>query len=226
MNKQFKDYASSTAARFAEKSKPVFKSMMKRFSEGTESSFYNAKSQYSGSWKAASKFVGGVGKGVGFAYGRTVGNIGRATSWMGKKIQGRGTSKVRSTVGQFTSRTGSILQKPMKIVKGMAKGPGAALRAAKAGRRAIKSIPKPIRKFGKLGGLALGATAMLGLSVLKGAMNQGKQIAYDRYMQDQSQSRQVLGSTRIGNASGTNRMIGYGGTTGLSNALSGTRHGR
>jgi hypothetical protein len=90
-----------------------------------------------------------------------------------------------------------------------------------------RAIPTAIRKGGifKAGAIGVGAVAMLGVSILKGAMNQSRDIVYDRYMQDQSMSKNLLNSTRLGLASGTSRMQNYGSTTGLSNALSKSRHG-
>lgn len=137
------------------------------------------------------------------------------------------TGTLSRKVGRLTRGIGNTIQRPSKALGSVvSKGPKAMVRGAKAFRRGIKAIPKPIRRMGMVGGVALGLTAMLGVSVLKGAMNQGQQTAYDRYMRDQATLQGTLGSTRVGNASGTNRMLGYGGTVGLSNALSKTRHGR
>ncbi len=99
------------------------------------------------------------------------------------------------------------------------------LRGAKALRRTVKSIPGPVRKAGLAGGLIAGATAMLGLAVMKGAMNQSREIVYERYMQDQAVGKNILNNTRMGLAAGTSRMQNMGSTIGLSNALSRTRHG-
>ena len=76
------------------------------------------------------------------------------------------------------------------------------------------------------GGFALGAVSMIGLNVLKGGMNEAKETIHERYMQDYTYSRSMLHNSRVGLASGTNRMLNRGGTAGLSNALHKTRHGR
>jgi hypothetical protein len=196
---------------------------------------------------AASRYMS-LGQGVAGAYKSTVGAFGRAISSLGDMVEYerptvwsaeflRGTAAPRSRgglsagVGRMTRGVGNVIQRPVSsALKGAGiaakKTVGGGFKGAMAFRRGIKSIPKPIRKMGLVGGIALGVTAMLGVSVLKGAMNQGRQIAYDRYMEDAAQSKNVLASTRLGNASGTNRMLGYGGTVGLANSLSRTRHGR
>jgi hypothetical protein len=76
------------------------------------------------------------------------------------------------------------------------------------------------------GGFALGATSMFGLAVMKGGMNEAKEIIHERYMQDYTFSRSMLHNSRVGLASGTNRMLNRGGTQGLTLGLSKTRHGR
>jgi len=74
--------------------------------------------------------------------------------------------------------------------------------------------------------LALGAVSMMGLSVMKGGMNQAKDIVHERYMQDYTYSTSMLHNSRVGLTSGTNRMLNRAATQGLSNALHKTRHGR
>lgn len=95
------------------------------------------------------------------------------------------------------------------------------LGGAKLGARAYRSTPRPV----KVGGMIAGAVAMLGVSMLKGALNQSREIVYERYMQDAAVSKNMLNNTRLGLASGTSRMQNYGSTMGLSNAMSRTRHG-
>lgn len=196
--------------------------------------------------KIAARRYTSLGQGIAGAYRSTIGAFGRVISSAGDAMmyetptafsladlrRGRGARRhgLSAIPGRLTRGVGNTIQRPagaaLGTAKFMAKGPGVALKAAKFGRRGIKAIPKPIRKMGLVGGIALGVTAMLGASVLKGAMNQGRQIAYERYMEDAATSKNVLSSTRLGNASGTNRMLGYGGTVGLANSLSRTRHGR
>lgn len=92
----------------------------------------------------------------------------------------------------------------------------------KLGVKAYRATPKTF----KVGGAIVGAAAMLGISMLKGAMDQSQEIVYERYMQDAATSKNMLNNTRLGLASGTSRMQNYGSTMGLTNALSRTRHGR
>jgi len=94
--------------------------------------------------------------------------------------------------------------------------------AAKIGAGVYRSTPRPV----KFGAAAVGAVAMLGVSMLKGGMNESNDIVYERYMQDAAISKNMLNNTRLGLAAGTSRMQNYGSTMGLSNAMSRTRHGR
>lgn len=223
-----------------------FYSNVDKITSGTSSRLKTAGSRY----MSVGKGIGGAAGAVGWAYDKTFGAFGRVvssfgdsmqyearTAWNMSDLQGgprraagglsRATGKLTRGVGNLIQRPGAPIAAGGRLAARAGKAtPGKLLGGAKAFRRGIKSIPKPIRKFGTIGGIALGLTAMLGVSVLKGAMNQGKQIAYDRYMEDAAQSKNVLATTRLGNASGTNRMLGYGGTVGLSNSLSRTRHGR
>lgn len=148
-------------------------------------------------------------------FGRTVGTI--AKRLMRREV--RGINKLSTTIS-----------KPVKSITNLAGKSGRAvgkfgLGSLKGTRRIIKNIPSPIRKAGLAGGLIAGATAMLGLAVMKGAMNQSREIVYERYMQDQAVGKNILNNTRMGLASGTSRMQNMGSTMGLSNALSRTRHG-
>lgn len=95
----------------------------------------------------------------------------------------------------------------------------------KLARTQVK-VPKWMKKTGGIGGLVVGATAMLGVGILKGMIGQSKDIVYNRYMQDSQYSRNMLYNSRVGLASGTSSMLNRGGTQGLSLALSQTRHGR
>jgi hypothetical protein len=66
---------------------------------------------------------------------------------------------------------------------------------------------------------------MFGIGMMRGAINRGREIVFDRYMQDQRYSRNMLTNSRLGLASGTGKMMMGGSTMGLSNALSARRHG-
>lgn len=90
------------------------------------------------------------------------------------------------------------------------------------GRKAFLRIAS---KWGGRGMITLGATAMLALGVMRGMGNQSRDVIYQRYLQDSRYSRNMLTNSRIGLSSGTNKMMQYGDTRGLSNALSRTRHG-
>jgi len=95
----------------------------------------------------------------------------------------------------------------------------------RAGVRGGAKLGGAIRKLGLPGLILGGAVAMLSVGLMRGAMSQGRDIIYQRYMQDQMRSRGVLNNSRVGRMSGTSQMIDYGSTQGLSNALSRTRHG-
>jgi hypothetical protein len=141
------------------------------------------------------------------------------TSDKAKKQLGKEVGRVRGTIPSFVKAGNAI----GKGVSGIGK---LLLSGAKATRRGYKGIPAPIRKLGVAGGLVAGATALLGISIMKGAMNQSREIVYERYMQDQAVGKNMLNNTRMGLASGTSRMQDMGSTLGLSNSLSRTRHGR
>lgn len=116
---------------------------------------------------------------------------------------GRMAGKVGMGPIKLASRAGNLFS---KISKGASK------------------IPSPIRKMGVAGGLIAGATAMLGISIMKGAMNESREIVYERYMQDQAIGKNMLNNSRLGLAAGTSRMSDIGHIMGLSNSLSRTRH--
>ena len=92
--------------------------------------------------------------------------------------------------------------------------------AAKLGINAYRATPKSA----KLGALAIGAVAMVGVGMIKGAMGASREMTYDRYMQDNAMNKNVLNSTRV--PTGLSRMDKYNSTMGLTNALSRSRHGR
>lgn len=227
-----------------EQAEPYWQETQKRIARGTENTARSLGQATAGATQRYKNFFGAAGKFTRGTYS-PMRSFGNNLSKVGQSMMNTRTGSFGGTVGYNTARfsrlagkmtrgVGNSIANPKttfgRAMKGTARGavkaPGKLLGAAKSSRRMYKSIPKPVRKMGIIGGLALGATAMLGVSVLKGAMDTGKQIAYQRYMQDQTMSRDVLTSTRLGNSSGTNRMLGYGGTVGLSNALSSTRHGR
>lgn len=227
-----------------ETAEPYWQEAQKRIARGTESTASSLGKSAGMAAQRYKNFFGATGKMARGAYS-PVSKFGNRLSKVGESmvntrtgsfggVVGYNTARFSRLAGKMTRGVGNRLANPKTTFgraikatsKGAVKAPGKFIGAAKASRRMYKSIPKPVRKMGLVGGLALGATAMLGVSVLKGAMDTGKQIAYQRYMQDQAISRDVLTSTRLGNSSGTNRMLGYGGTVGLSNALSATRHGR
>jgi hypothetical protein len=90
----------------------------------------------------------------------------------------------------------------------------------------IRKIGRPILSKGLGAGLVLGAVAMFGVGMMKGAMNASTQIVAQRQMQDQRFARNITMMSRLGYTSGTSSMNKYSHTTGLSQALSRNRHGR
>lgn len=112
-------------------------------------------------------------------------------------------------------------------------GSMAGKKALGLGRLAKKGGSKVLAASRTSGGKAVtrglfvaGATAMLGLHTMKGGMNQAKDIAHDRYMQDYTYSKGMLQNSRVGLASGTSSMLNKGGHQGLTTAMHKTRHGR
>lgn len=144
--------------------------------------------------------------------------------------------RVASTEREFVNkrfvdvkRKSVALSKPTKpIIKPIARGSKFIGRGigkgvsgfTKLGINIYKATPKSV----KLGGIALGAVAMVGVSMMKGAMNASREIVYDRYMQNAAMNKNVLDSSRL--PRGISRMDKYNSTMGLSNSLSKTRHGR
>ena len=78
------------------------------------------------------------------------------------------------------------------------------------------------RKF-QLGVAAVGAAGMTAISVMNGAMSAASDNLTARYMQDSRYSSKLL-QHRVGNAAGSGKL-NLGNHTGLSLALSNTRHG-
>ena len=143
-------------------------------------------------------------------------NIGATAKTIGTSIGSKITPIINSRAGKVAARGGKLLG---KIVK------GATWSGPKKLRNFTKALPTAIKRTGLFGTVLLGATAMLGLGMMKGAMNQSRDIVYERYMQDQAVGKNMLNNTRLGVSAGTSRMQSYGHTTGLSNSLSRTRHG-
>ena len=126
-------------------------------------------------------------------------------------------------------RGGKLLNKGLSWGSGRLSEFGAGARAvySKLPKRLTRArmIPKGLKRMGGLGGLALGATAMLGIGIMRGMMRGTQDAVYDRYMTDARYSRNMLYNSRVGSASGTNKMLRNSGTQGLSLAMSKTRHG-
>ena len=132
------------------------------------------------------------------------------------KLKNRLNPQIKTRAAKALKKGGPFLG---NVVKGVAwDGPRKLKNLAKA-------LPAPIKKAGLFGTVLLGATAMFGIGMMKGAMNQSRDIVYERYMQDQAVGKNMLNNTRLGLSAGTSRMQTYGHTTGLSNSLSRTRHG-
>lgn len=131
---------------------------------------------------------------------------GRGVGWTGNKIGGAAKYIRNSPIGRTTKTIATS-----KVGRGINKfaRTGARLLGPTAGASAI----------------AAGAVGMLSLSIMNGANNAAKDIILERYMADQRFTRDILLQSRVGTAMGTDRMNRYGGTIGLSNSLSRTRHG-
>lgn len=157
-------------------------------------------------WKAGARGLGNVGSLVGnSAFGQ---GVARQTRRIGDVVT-RGAGGVRRTVN-------TIAKSPLG-----SKGIGLLKSAGKASLNTVLGKNKASRY-----GLALGVVAMAGIGIMKGAMNESRNIVYERYMQDMTYSRSMVGQSRVGLAHGTHNMLNNNGTQGLSNSLSATRHGR
>lgn len=75
-------------------------------------------------------------------------------------------------------------------------------------------------------GLAVGAVAMVGVGMMKGAQSASTELVAQRQMQDQRYARNITMMSRLGYTTGTSSMNKYNHTMGLSQALSANRHGR
>ena len=82
-----------------------------------------------------------------------------------------------------------------------------------------------LKKVGPMALLGVGAVGMMSVGIMNGINNASKDIVLERYMSDQRFARDILLQSRVGLSMGTNKMNRLGSTTGLSNALSKTRHG-
>lgn len=196
-----------------------------------------------GKGAAASKRLGSTGAkaagGFKSAAEKFITQLGRESKTSTQGKIGRGLIKIggqygkAGVAGRMASRIGASAG-----VGAMFGGPGGAVAApiitetarkafpmAKGARRIWKKMPGKARGAVGLAGLAVGAIAMFGAAVMKGGMNQSREIVMDRYMQDQAAGKQMLNQTRVGLSAGTSRMNAMGSTMGLSNSLSRTRHG-
>ena len=127
---------------------------------------------------------------------RIGGGIKAGAGWIGNKLR--------------TKRLGRVGQ---KVRRSQAKVNNSLSRHVKWGRRTAV-----------MGGLAVGTTAMVGIGVMKGMMNQAREYTYDRYTQDYTYSKNMLSNSRLTRTMGS-RMIDHNSTMGLSNSLSKIRHG-
>ena len=75
-------------------------------------------------------------------------------------------------------------------------------------------------------GVALGAVSFMSIGLMQGMNDQAKDYNYDRYIQDYSYSKSVVGNSRVGRSIGMRSLDRYGSTLGLSSSLYATRHGR
>lgn len=156
-------------------------------------------------------------------------------SLAGVKAVGKGLGAAGRGVGRYTSmgwgKTGAALtKKAMATSTGRiaAKGARSGLNVTRriASNNIAKGIGSTVAKSGMLGGIALGAVAMIGVGIMKGAANASREIVAERAVQDQRYARNITMMSRLGYTSGTNRLQRYGHTVGLSQALAANRHGR
>jgi hypothetical protein len=127
----------------------------------------------------------------------------------------------QNTAGATSIRNISPTLKDLrtKVTKSpLAKGLGGATRfigdrvnrystAGRAARGVLNRMAKmKTGKLGMAGLVAVGFTAITSMGVAKGLMNGARERVVDRYMQDQRYSRNMLHNSRVGLASGTNRM--------------------
>jgi len=132
----------------------------------------------------------------------------QGATWLGGALYSGG----RSTVSKL--RVANNFRK--KVGRGIG-------RTLSLGSPTIASIA---RKSTYAGILTLGSVSMIGVGMMRGATQQSRDIVFQRYLQDTRYSRNMMLNSRVGLASGSNSMLQYGSTTGLSNALSRSRHGR
>lgn len=83
-----------------------------------------------------------------------------------------------------------------------------------------------VRKAGFLGMLAVGGAAMVGIGMMRGALDASKDVVMERYLQDQRYSRNMLMNSRVGYSMGSQSMNRHGNLNGLALALHTGRHGR
>lgn len=207
---------------------PKIENAQKRFLTSIDNIGTRASSSFNeaaGKYKAWGMKQGAKAAKINKMYSSTIGAPGRAVYNLGASME-RSNIGAAKFAGKWTRRAGNTVTNPISYpLRSATKAPRKMVNKLRGGRRTIKSLPKSTRRLGLIGGIGLGITAMLGVSVLKGAMNQGRQIAYERYMLDTANTQGVISTTRLNRMSGSNRMINHGGTIGLSNALSRTRHG-
>lgn len=135
-----------------------------------------------------------------------------------------------SVIKDFRNR---LSNKPSFIGKVESIGKGAIKRTAAMQKaisrrtpRWVKPATKRLMSGGIYGGLALGAIAMVGIGIMRGAMNQATEVVNQRYIEDQRFARNITMMSRLGYSSGTSSMNRFNHTAGLSQALSANRHGR
>ena len=144
-----------------------------------------------------------------FGYAKGMSMQGARENW---RMVGRGTTSTLVTAGRITKRIGGKAASAARLTA----------KIASSAYKKVSRMPGPL----KVGGLAVGAIAMMGIGMMRGAMDQSRNIVHERYLQDMTYSRSMINQSRVGLAHGTSQMLNRGGTQGLSNALSRTRHGR
>ena len=95
-----------------------------------------------------------------------------------------------------------------------------------SGQRNASVGARIMAKGGMFGALAAGGIAMLGIGLMRGAMNAASEVVTQRQIQDQRYARNITMMSRLGYSSGTSQMNRFRHTAGLTQALSANRHGR
>lgn len=147
------------------------------------------------------------GLGLGRQTATTHGGVIGATRGYGKLL---GKNIKRGATYASTSKIGRTVKKASNF----------------SGKAMGKVFNPKVRGILGVGGLLTAGAAMVGVGLMRGAINGAQDIVAERYMQDQRFARNIVMNTRVGRAASNARSNRYGHLDGLSQALSAGRHGR